>query len=57
MTAIDQDDSATWIQLRDRLREIREWAEKDAGGEYAGGEVLAILDRPRETLDGPEVTP
>lgn len=40
---IDQDDEATWVQLRDRLREIREWAElTDAVG------ALSILDRERE---------
>lgn len=56
MTAIDRDDSATWRQLRDRLREIREWAETRSyiDGERDSDEVLAILDRPRETLDGPD---
>ena len=46
---IDADDEATWPQLRDRLREIREWASQ--GGTVITddkAEVLAILDRPRE---------
>lgn len=47
---VDQDGSATWRQLRDRLREIRQCAEAlHADGEHALGDVLAILNRPRET--------
>jgi hypothetical protein len=46
MPAIDQDDSATWIQLRDRLRELREWAETKP--RETPLEALAIINRPRE---------
>ena len=51
---IDRDDQATWRQLRDRLREIREWADYLAA--HGDGitavrwtELTDILDRPRET--------
>lgn len=42
---IDHDPCVTWPQLIDRLREIRKWAQ-----ENDCAEVLAILDRPRETI-------
>jgi hypothetical protein len=47
--AIDQDNSATWRQLRDRLREIRVWADDLAGEDWNAMQVLKILNRPRET--------
>lgn len=47
---IDQDDGATWPQLRDRLREIRAWAEDASAGGEPLADLLGILDRPRETL-------
>lgn len=50
---VDKDDQATWTQLRDRLREIRGWAEnqnQQRGPErFWAAELLAILNRPRET--------
>jgi len=46
---IDQDDDATWLQLRQRLREIRTWAEEALAQDgRAADAVLAMLDQPRE---------
>lgn len=50
--SLDADDEATWRQLRDRLREIRAWAEEHNQNQglerFWSAELLKILNRPRE---------